>query len=97
MLIEEAQKEVMLLAEEKSFPRKEDDIPFLLSKVAIELAEANEAWWKEGPSAHFKEELVDTLIQLIQIFGVVEGSASDEFRKKMDTNWGRDWGLKNKT
>ena len=94
--IDNAQKEIMELATEKNFPKGMHDVPFLLSKVSIELAEASEAWWDGGPTDHFKEELADVFIQLVQLFGVVESSASEEFRKKMDTNWKRDWSKKQK-
>lgn len=92
--LREVQREVERLVKVKNFPNEEKDVPFLLSRISIELAEANEAWWDEGPSDHFKEELADVLMQLMHVFSVVNAEAAEEYRKKIDKNRNRDWSKK---
>lgn len=92
MGLNEAQAEVMELAKAKGFPLGKADAYFLSTRVKDEADELHHEVLQELQNeSKMREEAIDIVIQGLQFLGSRGADADQEFRKKMDKNWKRDW------
>ena len=83
------QEEVMRLAKEKGFPMQKSNKNFLIQRIEVELEEVKH--YKNDEN--LKEEIIDVIIQSIQLLSVMGGDLEEEFKKKMEINFKRNWKL----
>ena len=83
-------RQVIRFARQKRLPTENKSIHLLLTRISIELGEAQDAYMK-GNSKQLKQELIDVLIQTLQALGAMSVDVDKEFQKTMAANDVRDF------